>query len=379
MPTLRCIAATIAAFLINAAAPAQPTDPAIDNLSHPAGTETCEPGTLGAVVEKGTGDIPLLLIPGAGFGAGEWAGFMERNADRYRMTAITPAGYAGTAPPPFSGDPALADMAWTNGLMRALYELADSMDERPIVVGHHMLGDYYALKLALDHPDVVRAVVVVDGKITQPFPSISRLPGEPLRYATPEERADFVEQRAFPFYRHVTPETWREGSFPASQLSVDPEHGRELFETQVANPIPNQLGYFLEYQRTDLTPRLELLEVPLLVIEGRHDVTSVGELVDRNLAMYEAFYGSRDAAIEATTTQLERLWGSVPNALAWAVNKSGQWERAKALVPDMRLEYVDNTGVFIMDDRPERFDELILEFARALATGDPEPANDPDR
>ena len=70
-----------------------PQDPSLDNLVHEAGYKTAEPGSLGAVVERGKGPIDMVLISGFGVGASAFEGFMQRNAKRYHMLAITLPGF----------------------------------------------------------------------------------------------------------------------------------------------------------------------------------------------------------------------------------------------------------------------------------------------
>ncbi|HTF88849.1 MAG TPA: hypothetical protein VK843_10605 [Planctomycetota bacterium] len=78
--------------------PAQ--DPKLDNLVHDAGYKTAELGSLGAVVERGSGPIDMVMVSGFGVGASAFEGFMRRNATRYHMVAITLAGFEGTPAPP---------------------------------------------------------------------------------------------------------------------------------------------------------------------------------------------------------------------------------------------------------------------------------------
>src|SRR3972149_2621740 len=101
----------------------------------------------------------MILIPGAAFVGSIWKDFMERNRDAYTMYAITPTGYEGTSPPPIPTGDNYAEQVWTDALVGAIVKLIDKEHlNRPIVVGHHMLGDYYALRLAISHPGKVGGV-----------------------------------------------------------------------------------------------------------------------------------------------------------------------------------------------------------------------------
>src|SRR5262249_55053405 len=146
---------------------------------------------------------------------------------------------------------------WSEALCDAIVRMIDAEGlDRPVLVGHHLMGDYYALRIALDHPEKVRGVIVIAGRVCMPFPSPSNGPGKPARYATLEERKRGVQTFSAPFYRTVTPETWRAGSFQAAKFCRDAERGAALFAAQIAVPIPTQVRYFLEYQTTDLSDEL---------------------------------------------------------------------------------------------------------------------------
>ena len=80
--------------------PGSARDSTLNNLVHAEGYSTSKPGTLGSVVEHGHGPIDMVLISGFGLGASTFQEFMRRNADRYRMFAVTLPGFEGTSAPP---------------------------------------------------------------------------------------------------------------------------------------------------------------------------------------------------------------------------------------------------------------------------------------
>ena len=55
---------------------------------------------LAHVETRGEGDTHLLLVPGLLCDWTVWESFMERNAERYTMHAVTLPGFGGTEPPP---------------------------------------------------------------------------------------------------------------------------------------------------------------------------------------------------------------------------------------------------------------------------------------
>lgn len=97
---------------------------------------------------------PMILIPGLASSGETWATTVAHLGSRYTCHVLTLAGFAGV--PPIE-EPLLA----TVRVELAEYIAARHL-ERPIIVGHS-LGGTLALGLAVDHPELVGAVVVVDG------------------------------------------------------------------------------------------------------------------------------------------------------------------------------------------------------------------------
>ena len=339
--------------------PGRAADGSIDNLTHPPGSETVHVGTLGAVVRRGHGPVPLLLIAAAPYGADAWAGFMERNEDRYTMWAVTQPGYAGTRPPPMPSWESLEETPWLDGVQDALVRLIEDEDmERPVVIGHQLEGDYHALRLGLEHPELVSGVVVLAGAPGRPVP-ITDGTGT-TRAARPEERLAALRDRWIPFYRTVTSETWRQGTTQAAGLSRDSDHGAALFERKTRTPIPTQIRYFIEMLSTNLPPRLPAMRVPVLAINLRL-TESLGEHFDRGerriLALPEfrgmdpeegraAYIASRIERFGSEAAALRAIYGS-------------NWLEMPTPPADLEVEVVGPSGVFVMDDRGEDVDRIL--------------------
>lgn len=348
----------------HAQATGQAPDGSLDNLHHPPGTETAALGTLGEVRRHGSGPIHLLLLPGAPFGADVWADFMERNAERYTMWAITQPGYAGTAPPPMPSWNDVDRTPWLDGVQDALVGLLrDGGLRRPFVVAHHMQADHQALRLALDHPNLVSGVVVMAGV---PHRVVARTDSAGNRRgARPEEVVSTLHEQVIPFYQTVTPEQWRRGTYAASRFSLDSIHGADLFERQVSVPIPTQIRYFVELLTTDLRPRLPELEVPLLVVSPR-PVATLGEHFDngsaRILALPE-FHGMDEEQGRAAyvASRVERF-GSEEAALRAVYGST--WLEMSGPPPDMEVEVVGPSGIFLMDDRADDVDRILEAWTR---------------
>ena len=101
---------------------------------------------------------PVVLLNGNGTMVQDWAisGLVDALRRDFRVIAIDRPGYGYTERPRTRlwTAPAQADLIWKTLLRLGI--------ERPIVVGHSW-GTMAALALALDHPEAVRALVLLSG------------------------------------------------------------------------------------------------------------------------------------------------------------------------------------------------------------------------
>jgi pimeloyl-ACP methyl ester carboxylesterase len=344
-------------------ATASEQEPPIDRLQHPAGTVTGKAG-IAQVERGGHGPVPLLLLPGAPFGWRAWEDFMARHEERYTMLAVTPAGYAGTPPPPMpAGEEAdYTARAWTEPLLADLVKLLESEPVQKlgpvVVVGHHLMSDYYAVRLAAEHPELVRAVVAVAGLGSVPMPQ-----GQD---GDAKARAHWVRENRAPFFRTVSQQTWNAGTFPASALSKDEERGRELFDAQIAVPISTQVRYYLEYMTDEVEPYLARVRVPVLSLESERRRPDLDALPQSMKDMLVQRFGSLEKAREQVKVA-GSPWGTYGTHVDPAL-----WHTKEIAA-----------GSFLMQDAPGEFDAVLTDFIAALpqrkgdAEGTPKSAAPP--
>jgi pimeloyl-ACP methyl ester carboxylesterase len=98
--------------------------------------------------DTGTGE-PLLLLHGWGSDGGEWDQHVGPLAERYRVIVLDLPGHGGSPALPRTTPRTIAAA------------LASELDGPVIAVGHSM-GAIVVNILAIEHPDLVRAVVGVD-------------------------------------------------------------------------------------------------------------------------------------------------------------------------------------------------------------------------
>ena len=118
-----------------------------------AGATTFDAGAL-RVERHGERGPPVILIPGLASGAWVWRDSIAALRAGHRVYAVTLPGFDGR--PAAAGDP----LALAVDALRA-FIVAQQL-ERPVLVGHS-LGGTLALLLAAASPDLVGAVVTVDG------------------------------------------------------------------------------------------------------------------------------------------------------------------------------------------------------------------------
>lgn len=107
------------------------------------------------LIEDGSAGPAVLLIHGVGMRAEAWAPQADALATDYRLFAVDMPGHGGSDPLP--GQPGLADyVAWAARVIRAL-------DAGPVAVIGHSMGALVAAGLAVDYPDLVTRVALLNG------------------------------------------------------------------------------------------------------------------------------------------------------------------------------------------------------------------------
>ncbi len=354
--------------LVSAFAAAQDADPPapaeINNFVHPAGTETAPLGQLGHVEKRGNGPIDVILIPGVGFGWSVWDSFMTRNADRYTMYAITPAGMDGTKPPPIPQEiENFAAHQWNNGLLDGLVNLIKTQKlDQPLVVGHHVVGDHQALRMGLVHPDLVRGIVVVSGlpaHLANPGPD----PAKDILQTTEQMQIDVVVNRWIPIHRTLTRESWLAGTYKPPVLCNDKDRGNALYEQGISTPFSTQIRYFLECVTTNPALRLPEIKVPLLVVYPVGDPDEERQRIRQSIAVE---FSDPEDVERRVQLVVDQLYGGL-ETFRERFTKNPLWEALRPGVDKLTIEYVPETRIFIMDDQPDRLDELIEVFVKRLS------------
>ena len=303
------------------AGPAVAQQPQLDstrnNYVFPAGTETVPLGTLGKVERHGRGPVPMILVPGHGFGGDVFRSFMEANEERYTMYAVTLPGFGGTAPPPLPPESSsYMDQIWTRGAEEAVIRLIEREGlDRPVVVGHFITGGQIAMRLALDHPDRVRGAVVLAGEARRAMGSDD-----------PAVRRRAVDENLRKrWFKWVTPEVWVANNWKAPIMARDPELAETLKDEGNSPPVRVLIQYLAEFFASDVPAELDRLQRPLLALTPGFDADL---LADQDLAYAKPIFidswAGMDAHDAVTVRSIEGarafLWEDEPDATYGAIH-----------------------------------------------------------
>ena len=312
------------------AQPGAPQDSTLDNLVHAKDYVTAEVGRFGAVVEGGNGHIDMVLVSGFGVGASAFEGFMRRNADRYHMLAVTLPGFEGTAAPPMPAPgTSYGEQTWTRAASDAVVRLIrEKKLARPVLVGHFINGTQVAMRVALEHPEMVRAVVLLAGTPRfEPMTSSRFWP----KNLTLEQKVQATDRYSAPrWFKTVTRDTWVKGNFVATDYSADSVLGRRFADRANEPPLPVLVRYLCEFHASDLWPDLERLRPPLLVVEPSFTVS---------------------LRADTTRNYLQSYFGE-------------PWRGRLGRRPHTDSLSVENAGILVMEDQPAIVDRKVADFVK---------------
>jgi pimeloyl-ACP methyl ester carboxylesterase len=317
---------------ISVAQTATGQDPSLDNLVHEKNYVTAPPGGLGAVVERGKGRTDVVLVSGFGLGASAFADFMQRHEGHFHMVAITLPGFEGTAAPPMpAAGTGYGEQTWTRAAAEAVAALIrDKKLKRPILVGHSLNGPQVVMRVAIEHPELVRAVVLLAG--SPRFEPVDESGGWP-KNLTLDKKIQFTDQYMAPrWFKSVTRDTWVTNNFKADDYSTDPGRGARFADLANAPPLPVLVRWLCEFHASDLLADLPKLQQPLLVVTPKF---TEGLRADPGRSYLQAFF------VEP-------------------------WRSALSGRPHTETLSVDVAGIMVMDDQAAQVDQKLAEFVKGV-------------
>lgn len=238
-----------------AAASGPATSPA---PAKPAGPRVVTP--IQKHVSAGSGPLSMILVADIGFDWTVWKTFMERNADRYTMYAVTLPGFDKTEAPELAPGEDWEAMRLTNNAVEALARFVKEQSlDRPVVMGHGY-GGHLVMKFALDHPDLTRAIISIDGMPVQPL-------ADPNQDDSLGERRLIVREALAPKMNLLTQQEWHDRHYATAIGLVTDGHRANDLAAMLAAQDRGVYSFFLfESILSDIRPQLKQIRVPMLCI-----------------------------------------------------------------------------------------------------------------
>jgi pimeloyl-ACP methyl ester carboxylesterase len=209
--------------------------------------------------EQGDGD-PIVLVHGYRSSGRVWALSQAAFSPKYRSIALSNRG-AGD-----SDHGATPEDYTVEKFAEGVYEAVKSLGlERFVLIGHSM-GGATVTQFALDHPEMLRALVLLD-----PAP----LAGRPLTDG----------------WQAQVEGSWRAGTMePASLQGGQPDDYQTALRADVLrNPLERLIGGRASMASLRLRERLRELAMPVLVVGGdRDDTVGVDNILTEYLALRPA-------------------------------------------------------------------------------------------
>lgn len=246
--------------------------PAAGPATHAIGMVPITP--LAHVEVRGSGPIPMILVPGLGSDWTVWDGFMTRNAGRYTMYAVTLPGFGKSDPPPLSDDDKARPTAglWLENAQQAILELYHARKLRkPVLVGHSM-GAHIVGRLAIDHGKLWRAAIAVDGFPAFPLQAGFNPEGGPRKAAVEQMMAGFssLDDQQWADLISGLMTTWVK----------DPERAKHHRANFTLQPRPTVMRYLGELLAADVRDQLPNLGCPLLTVVAVTDQPPPGQPIE---------------------------------------------------------------------------------------------------
>ncbi|MEM9856439.1 MAG: hypothetical protein AAF843_03755 [Bacteroidota bacterium] len=227
----------------------------INNLILPEDYPTIPFETPLKVDKIGKGKSHIIIIPGLGHGVETYQEFAESLSKNFTSHLINVPGYGNTASYPLPGG-SYGNQIWTDTVKYKIaeYAVANNLNEL-IVIGNHQVSTQMAVRLGIDYPDLVKAVIIAGGPTAL---NVANMP-----QVTPALRASQQDLQYAPnWFKTVSPETWKNGSLLPSYYSKDAEVAQEIWNRVTNNNIPVMIQYVEEYFSQDTEFDFNHITVP---------------------------------------------------------------------------------------------------------------------
>jgi pimeloyl-ACP methyl ester carboxylesterase len=159
---------------------------------------------------------------------------------------------------------------WSNSEQAILNLIRSEKLQKPILIGLQS-GAYLAMKTALDHPDLIRGAVVLNGLIYGPLPGQQTNPSKAERVKTVNQ---WLPVELFPMPTKEQYVTYLNQG--AGWICKDPQRQKEIVEIIGNSNSHIWWNYYAELMTTDLSDQMKSSKIPTLVLPSIHDKESPG-------------------------------------------------------------------------------------------------------
>ncbi|MBI5856581.1 MAG: alpha/beta hydrolase [Sphingobacteriales bacterium] len=271
---LRTIFLFIAIFgslLVTAQTQNSGQDSLINNLVLPKGYVTSEYGSVPEYIKAGKGKQTMILIPGYGFDASVFKDFMEANKRSYTMYTITIPGFGNTTAPPMPDTSISYGLqSWNRGTIEGIVKLIQKYNlQKPIVVGHFVQGSQLAIRMAIDYPDLVGAVIILGGPARFVGFNQGKVIEPPLK-----DLINYTDKFTGPkWFKHMKKAFFDSANFAPEVYSLDVKRGTALRQQVAEVPMPVIVRYSCEYFASDVKSEFDKIKCPVLVLRATFNRT----------------------------------------------------------------------------------------------------------
>ncbi|MCB0208896.1 MAG: alpha/beta hydrolase [Anaerolineae bacterium] len=219
--------------------------------------------------QHGQGQENVVLIHGWLNYNGLWHQTMEELSSVGRCYALDLPGFGD------SGEPQAAEDYSMPGYARLVEAFCRQLELQPVTLIGHSMGGMISLLVALKAPDLVKRLILADAVVTGHL-------GPPLNLL--DMFGKTLYSWGFGMTKQVAPIFKASvGVFYYSDHNYEWETVRHK---ALQHATTYQVGSLAAITQLDLTPQLEQIEIPTLVISGEHDRTvpvEQAELLSRQL------------------------------------------------------------------------------------------------
>lgn len=263
----------------------------------------------------GSGNPPLVLIPGLTDSSAVWNTTVARYGGAHTIYVLTLPG--------FGGRPAIT-APMLDSVDRDVAAFLLTLKNKPVIIGHS-LGGFLAIRLAEEHSDLIRGAVAIDGlpvfagmeKMTPQARAVAAAAvGARVANASP---ADFAAAQAYQIGYMTKPAN--------VQTALSFSAGANVAATGT---------YMQELMAADIRPSLSKITVPLLEV------------------------GPFDATIDPENPY---------NPMATLASKQAYYQSLLAGDPSAKVMMIDDSRHFIMLDQPEKLFAAIDSFLALAQVG----------